>query len=289
MLLRRIKINNLAKGLLIEIRPLPTVAAITAGLIGFLLAKPATLLSTQVLLFSLAVFLIMLTVHIHDTYIDYYIRGEDKAYDFGLLDSSNNLISINQMKIILTLTSTAYFAIIALLALGGGIVFIALATLGWIIGFLYTPYLDKNPILSSFSYPFGMLLTIVGAAYLTQQAFKSSVIVYAFALMLALGGAKVVEDLIDMEHDPDFGKATVATRMGFKKAKKIGYTIVFAGLGLLALASLTGLIPSLIIIGILIGGTIAALSYRLPPIRGVYLLVAGLYVVMLSTLLSVAL
>ncbi len=95
--------------------------------------------------------------------------------------------------------------------------------------------------------------------------------------------------MIDMEHDPDFGKATVATRVGFKKAKKIGYTIVFAGLALLTLASLTRLIPTLIIIGILIGGTIAALSYRLPPIRGVYLLVAGLYVIMLSTLLSIAL
>src|SRR5712692_5543397 len=135
------KINNLIKGLLIEIRPLPTVAAITAGLIGFLLAKPSILPLTQVLLFSAAIFIIMLTVHIHDTYVDYYIRGEDKAYDFGLLDSSNNLISIRQMKIILTVTSIAYFLIIALLSLNGGAVFVALATLGWIIGLLYTPYL----------------------------------------------------------------------------------------------------------------------------------------------------
>jgi 1,4-dihydroxy-2-naphthoate octaprenyltransferase len=279
------KINNLAKGLLIEIRPLPTIAAITAGLIGFLLSKPSTLPLTQVLLFSTAVFIIMLTVHIHDTYVDYYIRGEDKVYDFGLLDSSNNLISIRQMKIILTITSTAYFFIIALLTLRGGAVFAVLATLGWITGLLYTPYLDKNPILSSFSYPFGMLLTIIGAAYLIQQTFKPAILLYATALMLSLGGAKIVEDLIDMAHDPDFGKATVATRLGFNKAKKIGYTTVFVGLALLALASLTSLIPPFIMIGILIGGAVAAFSYHLPPIRGVYILVAGLYVVMLVTLL----
>lgn len=279
------KINNLAKGLLIEIRPLPTVAAITAGLIGFLLAKPPILPLTQVLLFSLAIFLIMLTVHIHDTYIDYYIRGEDRVYDFGLLDSSNNLISIHQMKVILTITSAAYFLIIALLALRGGVVFIALATIGWIIGLLYTPYLDKNPILSSFSYPFGMLLTILGAAYLIQQTFTPSILFYAIALMLSLGGAKMVEDLIDMSHDTDFGKATIATRLGFNAAKKIGYAIVFSGLTLLGLASLAGLIPPFVVIGTIVGGTIAAVSYRLPPIRGVYLLVAGLYVVMLLTLL----
>lgn len=279
------KINNLAKGLLIEIRPLPTVAAITAGLIGFLLAKPPILPLTQVLLFSLAIFLIMLTVHIHDTYIDYYIRGEDRVYDFGLLDSSNNLISIHQMKIILTITSAAYFLIIALLALRGGVVFIALATIGWIIGLLYTPYLDKNPILSSFSYPFGMLLTILGAAYLIHQTFTPSILFYAIALMLSLGGAKMVEDLIDMSHDTDFGKATIATRLGFNAAKKIGYAIVFSGLALLGLASLAGFIPPFVVIGTIVGGTIAAVSYRLPPIRGVYLLVAGLYVVMLLTLL----
>jgi len=280
------KINNLAKGLLIEIRPLPTVAAITAGLIGFLLAKPSILPLTQVLLFFLAIFLIMLTVHIHDTYIDYYIRGEDKIYDFGLLDSSNNLISIRQMKTVLTVTSATYFLVIAFLTVkGGGAVFAALATLGWIIGLLYTPYLDKNPILSSFSYPFGMLLTILGAAYLIQQTFKPAILFYATALMLCLGGAKMVEDLIDMAHDPDYGKATIATRMGFDAAKKIGYAIVFSGLGLLGFASLTGFIPPFIILGTLIGGAVAAFSYRLPPIRGVYLLVAGLYVVMLATLI----
>ncbi len=279
--------NNLAKGLLIEIRPLPTIAAITAGLIGFLLAKPVTLPITQMLIFSFAIFLIMLTVHIHDTYVDYYIRGEDKVYDFGLLDSSNNLISIKQMKAILTLTSTGYFLIIALLALNGGVVFVALATLGWIIGLLYTPILDKNPILSSFSYPFGMLLTILGASYLVQQTFNFAILFYAFALMLSLGGAKMVEDLIDMEHDPDFGKATIATRMGFHAAKKIGYIIAFSGLGLIGIASLAQLIPPFVILGTLIGGAVAAFSYRLPPIRGVYLLVAGLYIVMLATLLPV--
>lgn len=277
--------NNLAKGLLIEIRPLPTVAAITAGLIGFLLAKPVTLPVTQILLFSFAIFLIMLTVHIHDTYVDYYVRGEDKVYDFGLLDSSNNLISIKQMKIILTLTSTSYFLIIALLALTGGVVFITLATLGWIIGLLYTPFLDRNPILSSFSYPFGVLLALLGASYLVHQTPTFPILLYAFALMLSIGGAKMVEDLIDMEHDPDFGKATMATRMGFNAAKKVGYAIVFSGLGLLGLASLAQLLPPFVIFGTLIGGAVAVFSYRLPPIRGVYLLVAGLYVVMLATLI----
>ncbi len=278
--------NNLAKGLLIETRPLPTIASITAGLIGFLLAKPATLPLNQVLLFSLALFIIMLTVHIHDTYIDYYIRGEDKTYDFGLLDSSNNLISKQQMKVILTLTSASYFLIIAFLSTSGGAVFILLATLGWIVGLLYTPYLDRNPILSSFSYPFGMLLAVLGSAYLVEQAFSLVTLLYAFALMLSLGGAKIVEDLIDMQHDPDYGKATVATRLGFSRAKIIGYVTVFIGLGLLGVASLTGLLPGNILVGILMGGCIAAVSFRLPPIRGVYVLVAGLYIVMLTTVLA---
>lgn len=287
MFLRGVIMNNLAKGLLIEIRPLPTVAAITAGLIGFILTRPLNPPVTQILLFSAAIFLIMLTVHLHDTYVDYYIRGEDKLYDFGLLDSSNNLISARQMKVILTLTSTTYFLIIAFLSKTGGIIFLTLATLGWIIGLLYTPYLDRNPILSSFSYPFGMLLTIVGASYLAQQTFNTAILLYASALMLSLGGAKIVEDLIDMGHDPDFGKATIATRLGFNAAKRIGYATVFAGLGLLGLASLIRLLPTFIIYGTVLGGAVAALSYRLPPIRGVYILVAGLYIVMITTLLPV--
>ncbi len=278
--------NNLAKGLLIEIRPLPTIAAITAGLIGFLLAKPASLPLTQILLFSLAVFLIMLTVHIHDTYIDYYIRGEDKVFDFGLLDSSKNLISLQQMKVVLTLTSAAYFVIIAVLSVNGGPVFFTLAALGWIVGLLYTPYLDQNPLLSSFSYPFGMLLAIIGASYLVERAFSPGILLYASALMLSLGGAKMVEDLIDMEHDPEFGKATIATRFGFNAGKKIGYTTVFFGLGLLGVASLLGLIPSSVLFGIIGGGGVAAFSYRFSPVRSVYILVAGLYVVMLATLLQ---
>lgn len=279
--------KNLVKGLLIEVRPLPTVAAITAGIVGFLLSGAHPLNTSQILLYSAAIFLVMLTVHIHDTYVDYYVRGEDKIYDFGLLDSSNDLISKQQMKLVILLASTGYFLLTALLSIAGGLIFASLATIGWAVGLLYTPYLDRNPILSSFTYPFGMMLTIIGASYLARNSLSLIILFYSFALMLCLGGAKIVEDLIDMEHDPVFGKATVATRLGFERAKRAGYAIVLLGLSLLAYASITNLLPATILVGVAIAGVTAACSYRLKPIRGVYILVAGLYAVMIATLIAI--
>lgn len=262
-----------AKALLLEVRPLPTLAAMTAGVTG--LAMGGSVAGWPVYAALIAV--VLFASHMKDAYVDWYVRGEDRLYPWGPFPETGDLIGRRGM-----------FAAIggALVAFGGILVslhpappaFFAVALAGAAMALLYAPVLDKRALGSAFSYPTGVGLAIVGGGLLAAGRVVPATLAYAPPLVVTLAGAKIVEDLIDADHDAELGKTTVPVALGPERARRLGYGLVAAGMLPLVL------LGPLVAVGVVGGLALVTASSILETDRGIYLLVAGVYVAMAAVL-----
>lgn len=264
-----------AKALLLEVRPLPTLAAMTAAVTG--MAMGGSLLGWPA--YAALVGVVLFASHMKDAYVDWYVRGEDQRWPWGPFPETGELLGRRGM-----------FAAIggALVAFGGILVslrpappaFFAVAIAGAAMALLYAPVLDKRPLGSAFSYPTGVGLAVIGGGLLVAGRLVPGTLAYAPPLVVTLAGAKIVEDLIDVDHDAELGKATVPVQLGPERARRLGYGIVVAGILPLAL------LGPVVAVGVVGGLALVVASAAWEPDRGIYPLVAGVYVVMVAVLVS---
>lgn len=257
------------------------IAALTAGLTGFAFAHAFNII--LLLPFLLSIFLALFSAHLKDTYIDYYVEKEDVTYRFGRFDSSYGLLSkknlVNGILFSMLIFSllTIYLTIFRFFYLIFGII-------GMLLALTYSEKLSKNSVGACIGYPLGVSLVLVGGYYLQTSAFNPIVIIFSMILLLFLSSGKIIEDMIDMKHDKLFNKNTIPVLLGTKKNKMFGYALAYLSLIMVAIFSMLFLTP-LNLIGILISFIIILYSSRLKVEKGIYIFVAGIYVVMLSTLM----
>jgi len=270
------------KGYLIEIRPLPMIAALTGGLIGFAFAHEFSLNLLFPFLFS--IFLALFSAHLKDTYVDYYVYKEDVIYRFGRFDSSYGLLSKNNL-VNGILFSTVVFSLLTIYLTSFRNFYLIFGILGLLLSLTYSDKLSKNPVGACIGYPLGVSLALIGGYYLQTSMLNPIVITFSLILLLFLSSGKIIEDMIDMKHDKFFNKNTIPVLLGFKKNKIFGYMLAYLSLIMIATFSLLFL-TELNLIGVLLSFVTIFYSSKLKVEKGIYIFVAGIYIAMLSTFVS---
>lgn len=266
---------NWAKALLLEVRPLPTLAAMTAAVTG--MAMGGTVVGWPA--YAALVGVVLFASHMKDAYVDWYVRGEDQRWPWGPFPETGELIGPRGMFAAIGGALVAFGGLLAWLD-PAPLSFFAVAIAGAAMALLYAPVLDKRPLGSAFSYPTGVGLAVVGGGLLATGRFVPATLAYAPPLVVTLAGAKIVEDLIDADHDSQLGKATVPVQLGPERARRLGYGLVAAGTLPLAL------LGPVVAVGVVCGLSLVVASTLWEPDRAIYPLVAGVYVVMAAVLVS---
>jgi 1,4-dihydroxy-2-naphthoate octaprenyltransferase len=276
-------VGDLARGYVYEIRPLPMLAAMLSALLGAALAGDARAFPPQ----GALVFLGLYAGHCMDSYVDYHVRHEPKFVYLGVFEDSGGLLGPRALLLGAGLSAALFLALLA--ALHASLAFTAAALLGLAIALCYAPFLDMRPWSVSAAYPTGVLLALLGGALLAAPGAPAArVAAVGLVVWVYLVGGKVVSDLIDLDSDRAFGKRTVAVVLGPRGARRVGYALCAAGLGMaLALAAL-GAAPRTSALGALLAAPVLAASFRLPPERGVLLVVGAGYLWLLSLLAALA-
>lgn len=268
-------LTDAAKALALEVRPLPTVAAMTAAVTGMAMGGSVAGWPAYALLVATVLF----ASHLKDAWVDWYVRGEDQRFPWGRWPQTGELLSERGLFAAMAATLALFAGLLVLHWLRGAPpAFFAVALVGAALALSYAPVLDRLPLGSAASYPLGVGLAVVAGGLLSAGRLVPETLLYAAPLVVALAGAKVVEDLIDAGHDAELGKRTVPVALGKARAKDAGYAAV--ALGLLPLA----LLHPVVGVAVLTALGIAVASARLDVDRGIYPLVAGIYVVMATVL-----
>lgn len=266
------------QGLLKEIRPLPTMAAITAGVTGMAIGGSVTGWP----LYAALIASVLFTSHVKDAWVDYYVRKEDQRFPWGRWPETGELLSERQMFAAMGGSVAAFGGLLVALR-EAPVAFFVVAAAGAGLALSYAPVLDRHPVGSAASYPAGVGLAVVAGGLLSAGRLVPATVAYAVPLVVVLAGAKVVEDLIDADHDEELGKRTVPVALGPPAARRLGYALV--GMGLAPIA----LLGTWAAIGVLGAAIVAVGAARRGGEMEVYPLVAGVYAAMIAVLAQVVL
>ena len=196
------------RGVLLEVRPLPTAAAFFLVLLGTLWAGRSLWPPPPYLPWAmLAALFGMLTAHFSDSYTDVVKRGDRTPVDFPLLfrDSTGVLRDV-EYRALLGCCVTASAAATVPVAVAGGPLpaLLLLAALALAVG--YARWLDRAFVGVTFGYPAGAC-TLFAASYLASGGpADARAALMASALFCALVGIKVRADVIDIDGDRAIGK-----------------------------------------------------------------------------------
>lgn len=265
---------DVGRALLGEVRPLPTVAAMTAGVTG--MAIGGNLAGWPRYAAFLAA--VLYAAHMKDAYVDWYVRGEDQLYPWGDGPQTGQVLPAAALAGLIGGALGVAAVLVLTFPADVPALFYPLAAAMGLLAVLYAGRLDAAPGGSALAYPVGVGLALVGGGLLAVGRVVPATLLYAVPLVVVLAGAKIVEDLIDAGHDEALGKRTVPVALGPARARDVGYAMVAVGLLPLAL-----LHPA---VGVAVLGalTVAIGSARLDVERGIYPLVVGVYVVMVAVL-----
>ncbi|GEM_PF-4845939 len=257
------------------------IAAITAGLIGMLLGGPVNNLGLAAA-FSGCIFLAVYIAHLKDTYFDYHISGEDKINPYmGRFDGSGKLLSKNDFVMGMIVSSILLLGLSFYVASLTSYAFLIFVIIGWTLAIVYAPLL-YNYLGAALSYPAGVAMAMLAGYFIQTGAIGITPLLFAIPLMVMMAGAKIVEDVIDFKTDKKLGKITTPVLIGLRRAKALGYEVFYLGLISLLFLSLIGGIKFGNVYGILAGSVVGGYSYKFKPETGVYILVVGIYIVMLT-------
>lgn len=265
-----------ARAVLQEVRPLPTLAAITAGVTGMAIGGSLD----GWLAYALLLLAILYLAHVKDAYVDYYVRREDQEYPWGSSPPTGELVSERGLAAMAAGAAVVVVAVPATLLLGEPLLFYGLVVAMVALAASYAGRLDALPLGSAFSYPVGVGLATVAGSVLAAGRVVPEALLYAGPLVVVLAGAKVVEDIIDVGHDAELGKRTVPVALGPGRARRLGLGVV--ALGMLPWVLWDGRIAVAVVAGL----AVAAGTSMMEVDRGIYPLVAGIYVAMAGILVS---
>ncbi|MBI3587840.1 prenyltransferase [Candidatus Micrarchaeota archaeon] len=234
-----------------QVHPVFMVAAIAAAVVGALYAPASNL--PNLLVFCIAVFSALYFAHVKDSYVDYFVRGEDEFSYMSEAQAKRAML----VSALAVLACGAYFIAVGL----WGVLPFLLG--GFLLAYFHTP-LDLNPVGATAGYPTGLALAAIGGYYVQAGTLPMRMFAFAFVVWLVLNGVKIVDDIKDCGWDARFGKITAPVFFGREKAKVVAAALVIAGALLGIALSLTRVLPFISFISYipLIPASLLSLSRR---------------------------
>lgn len=275
-------LGYLGKALLIELRPLPVILAILAALFGGALGFKIYGAKYPNLLIHVAnVVVILYSAHLIDTYNDVkrgeYQRGYKPRF---LLDyhDPKKVINLNPRHYMYAMLCTYLVALIlsGILLVETGIPYALLAISGLLLSMSYGFGLDRVFIIGDLAWESGVVLAFIGGFYVTAGTLTPEIVVMTLILLPILLGAKILDahpDLeVDLKSKPP--KKSIPVKLGSKNSKRLAYILILIPAMILFL--LAPMINISLIFSLIIAISLVLFSYRYDPIKGIYLVAAGI-------------
>jgi 1,4-dihydroxy-2-naphthoate octaprenyltransferase len=261
---------RVARGLLLEVRPLPMAAALLVAVLGSLWAgSPLAPLPPALAWVLAAVFFGLMTAHFMDSYVDVVKRGDRTPGQFPLLfRDSTGVLCDREYLVALAIAAVASGACIVPVALTGGWLPALLLGFALALALTYAPLLDRTTQGVSFGYPAGALAVLAASYLAARGSLDERFLWLAFSLFTALVGMKLRADVIDINQDQKVEKRTLAAVAGPVAATRVGYFLAVAGLWMAAYTPFRYAAPALFALPPT-GGVFAFLATRrMDPLKG---------------------
>jgi len=263
------------QALVSQVHPVFMLPPLAASAFGAVLAREAVGSLAFVHLF--VVFCGLYTAHVKDGYVDFHVRGEDDDHP----------LTAGGCRVALALATLGFAVGTTLLGLAVDVVAVALCLPGWLVGYLHAPQLDTNPVTATLGYPVGIGFALLGGHYVQSRTLSLTVVAFAVVFVVILAGIKVIDDATDYAYDRRIDKRTVAVVLGRRRARRVAYGLMVAGLGGVVAFALAGVFPPSSVGAVVAFGAVAWVARRAGPddrlatmllIRASYLFLAVLVV-----------
>jgi len=272
-----VRIRDLVLGYVLEVRPPPMSAAVLAVILGSFMAYRVAFDLGRLLLCAGAVAFGLYTAHLKDTFADIgrgeYRHGYRSRFgDAGLILERRHLLAG------IVFSSIMFWAFVLYLSSISTWLFAPIALLCWLIAITYSPYLDKRYVTVTISWPTGVVLAFVSGYLVQTGRIDPPIVLFGILFFVFLNGLKIYDDLPDVDVDRKTGKSTLPTLIGPVWAKRVAYALFYGVLGTVVLLIFAGPIPFGMIYGALGCVPFLVASQWLDPRRGVFVIVAGIHV-----------
>ncbi len=220
--------KRLLYGLAKETRPLPVIATLAVVYLAFLTAGAGYGLNE--VLFFIDVFFCLYTVHFIDTYVDFYVRKEDKFKTFGFAHGASGILKKNELIAGAILSSAIFLALHAYLSLSAGFVFFILMSIVYFIGISYSHYISRNSAISVAAYPFCLALAMSAVYTMVSGVFGFRFIGLVIPVFLLFLGSRAWMDIADSDTDKKTGKPNFSLAIGKRNSKLLVLLLLASGL-----------------------------------------------------------
>ncbi len=200
-----------------QVHPIFMAAALQAGLAGSLFYENFNLYTFFAV--SVGIFSALYYAHVKDSYIDYYVRHEDRVAS----------LTKYQSKLGMRISMVIFFLSMVYLYAVSGWLIIPLMFGGLFLAYTHAPYLDMNPFGATAGYPTGLALATLAGYYSQSGLLNNEVLIFSSVVWMILNGVKIIDDIKDYEWDKSFGKRTAVVALGKKNAKIAGCGLVMLG------------------------------------------------------------
>lgn len=249
-----------------QVHPVFMLPAVAASVFGALLAPELT--PGIVVLHMGIVFCELYTAHVKDGYVDFYRRGEDEDHP----------LTARGCRLALAGASVLVFIGLGVLAVAVDPVAALLTLPGWLIAVFHAPQLDTHPVSATIGYPLGIATTILGGYYAQAASLSVAPVVYAIVFLVVLSGIKIIDDATDYQYDRSIDKRTVAVVVGHERARQFAIALMALGLGIVAIGSVTPVVPPSSIVAVLTFAGIAGVARKRNAELATMILIRGTYV-----------
>jgi len=271
------------KGYIKETRPPVMVMAALAALFGCSMAPSFDL--GLALLYISAVFFILYSAHLRDTFVDYFVRKEyEKGYESRLGDSGGVLNS-DELAMGFGVGIGVALCIGLYLAWTVSWLLLPIGLIGLFFAIAYPGYLDTHwwEILI---WPLGVACAFWGGYVVQTGTLALQPLILGAIVWFILIFAKIIDSHPDMEVDRKIGKETVPTLIGKERSKRLSYAGMYVGVGWGLLFSFFGVIPKELLPCFAIIAPFLAYSQKHDPREGIMIIILG---VLLMTILGIGL
>jgi lycopene cyclase domain-containing protein len=258
-----------------QVHPVFMLPPVAASAFGAVIAGRLAL--APLLLHAAATFFAVYTAHVKDGYVDFHGRGEDDDHPLTAAGCRRALVG----------AGVGFAAAGVGLWVVAGPVAAALAVPMWLLGFLHAPQFDTNPVTTTLGYPLGIATAIVGGYYAQSGAIAGDALAFALVFAVTLAGVKIIDDATDYDYDRSIDKRTVAVVLGRHRARRLAYSLLYAGFTLVVVFAVDGLFPTAAPLAAVAFGAVAAITTRADAELATMLLVRGAYVFLALLVASV--
>ncbi|WP_423750684.1 lycopene cyclase domain-containing protein [Salinirarus marinus] len=248
-----------------QVHPVFMLPPLAASAFGGVLAP--SLAPSLAALHAAGVFCAVYTAHVKDGYVDFYVRGEDDEHPLTRTGCRLGLVG-----------ATAGFGLATTalgLLVGWGAALVTVPC--WLLGYFHAPQLDTHPLTATAGYPVGVGVSLLGGYYAQVTALSPAAVSLAAVFVVVLSGIKIVDDETDYAYDRSIDKRTVAVVLGRRRARRLAYALMAAGMVAVVALSAASVLPSSAAIAVVPFAVVAVVARRAGAGLATMLLVRATY------------